>query len=53
MTARRWHYVLFAALVLALASTPFWAGNYVIRLAITIAMFSALTLSWNLSLIHI
>jgi branched-chain amino acid transport system permease protein len=47
VTAHRWHYVLFAALVLALVSTPFWADNYVIRLAITIAMFSALTLSWN------
>ena len=47
MTTRRWHYLLFAASILALVSTPLWAGNYVIRLAITIAMFSALTLSWN------
>ena len=47
MTARRRHYFLFAAWVLALAATPLWGGNYVIRLAITIAMFSALTLSWN------
>jgi branched-chain amino acid transport system permease protein len=45
--ARRWHYILFAMWVLALVSTPLWAGNYVIRLVITIAMFSALTLSWN------
>ena len=47
MTARSWHYFLFGAWVLALASTPLWGGNYVIRLAITIAMYSALTLSWN------
>ena len=47
MTARRWQYILFAAGVLALASTPLWAGNYIVRLATTIAMFSALTLSWN------
>ncbi len=30
-----------------LASTPLWASNYIVRLAITIAMFTALTLSWN------
>ena len=47
MTARSWHYFLFGAWALALASTPLWGGNYVIRLAITIAMYSALTLSWN------
>jgi branched-chain amino acid transport system permease protein len=45
--ARRWQYLLFALWVAALVSTPLWAGNYVIRLAITIAMMSALTLSWN------
>jgi branched-chain amino acid transport system permease protein len=45
--SRRWHYILFAMWVLALVSTPLWAGNYPVRLAITIAMFSALTLSWN------
>ncbi len=44
----RWlQYVIFAAVVIALASTPLWATNYVVRLAIMIAMFSALTLSWN------
>ena len=47
MIARRWQYVLFAIWVAALISTPLWAGNYVIRLATTIAMASALTLSWN------
>ena len=47
MIARRWQYVLFAIWVAALGSTPLWAGNYAIRLAITIAMSSALTLSWN------
>jgi branched-chain amino acid transport system permease protein len=45
--ARRWHHILFALWIVALISTPLWAGNYVVRLAITIAMFSALTLSWN------
>jgi branched-chain amino acid transport system permease protein len=40
-------YVLFAFWVLALASTPLWAENYVIRLAIIVAMYTALTLSWN------
>jgi branched-chain amino acid transport system permease protein len=47
MMSRGWHYILFAMWVLALVSTPLWAGNYIVRLAITIAMFSALTLSWN------
>jgi len=46
--ARRWQYFLFAAWMVALISTPLWAGNYVVRLAITVAMYSALTLSWNL-----
>ncbi len=40
-------YLLFAAWMLALASTPLWAGNYVVRLAIIIAIYSALTMSWN------
>jgi branched-chain amino acid transport system permease protein len=44
---RRWGYVLLALWVAALASTPLWAGNYIIRLATTVAMASALTLSWN------
>ena len=44
----RWlQYVIFAAWVIALASTPLWASNYIVRLAIMIAMFTALTLSWN------
>jgi branched-chain amino acid transport system permease protein len=44
----RWlQYVLFVVWVLALASTPLWASNYIVRLAITIAMYSALSLSWN------
>ena len=44
----RWlQYVVFAAWVIVLASTPLWASNYVVRLAIMIAMFTALTLSWN------
>jgi branched-chain amino acid transport system permease protein len=40
-------YGLFVVSVLALASTPLWAENYVVRLAITIAMYFALTMSWN------
>jgi branched-chain amino acid transport system permease protein len=44
---RRLQYVLFALWVLALASTSLWGSNYVIRLAVVIAMYTALTLSWN------
>lgn len=44
---RRLQYILFAVWVLALASTPFWASNYIVRLAVVVAMYSALTLSWN------
>jgi len=40
-------YVVFALWVVALASMPLWAGNYFVRMAILIAMFSGLTLSWN------
>ncbi len=44
----RWlQYVIFAVWVLVLATTPLWASNYIVRLAIMIAMFTALTLSWN------
>ncbi len=44
----RWlQYLIFALWVVALASTPLWTSNYVVRLAIVIAMYSALTLSWN------
>jgi branched-chain amino acid transport system permease protein len=38
---------LFGVWLVLLASTPLWASNYIVRLAITIAMFTALTLSWN------
>jgi len=45
---QRWQqYALFAVWLVLLASTPLWASNYIVRLAITIAMFTALTLSWN------
>src|SRR5690242_19414376 len=40
-------YGLFALWVLILASTPLWAENYVVHLAITIAMYTTLALSWN------
>lgn len=45
--AQRLQYLMFAVWVTALASTPLWGSNYVVRIAIMIAMFSALTLSWN------
>jgi branched-chain amino acid transport system permease protein len=47
MMAKRLQYIFFAAAVIALASTPLWASNYIVRLAVMIAMYSALTLSWN------
>lgn len=40
-------YVVFVLWVLALASTPLWADNYVVHLAISIALFSTLAISWN------
>src|SRR5262249_7523522 len=43
----RWRYLIFALWVIGLASTPFWATNYIVRLAIMIAMYTSLTLSWN------
>ena len=39
--------VLFTLWVVALATTPLWAENHVVRIAIMIAMFSALAFSWN------
>jgi branched-chain amino acid transport system permease protein len=45
--SRRLQYALFALVVVALAATPLWASNYIVRLAVMIAMYSALTLSWN------
>jgi branched-chain amino acid transport system permease protein len=47
MMTQSTRYLIFALWVVALASTPLWAGNYTIRMAILIAMFSGLTLSWN------
>src|SRR5690606_38799855 len=44
----RWlPYAIFAAWVIVLATTPLWASNYIVRVAIMIAMFTTLTLSWN------
>ena len=45
--SRRTQCLIFALWVILLASTPLWATNYVVRLAVMIAMFTALTLSWN------
>jgi branched-chain amino acid transport system permease protein len=47
MMARWQQYAVFAIWLAVLAATPLWANNYGVRLAITIAMFTALTLSWN------
>jgi branched-chain amino acid transport system permease protein len=38
---------IFAAWALALAATPLWASNYIVVLAVMIAMYTALALSWN------
>lgn len=38
---------VFAVWILALASTPLWGDNYIVHLAITIAMYSTLAISWN------
>jgi branched-chain amino acid transport system permease protein len=40
-------YVVFALWVLALAVTPFVAGNYAVKIATFLAMYGALALSWN------
>ncbi|GAB5374169.1 MAG: branched-chain amino acid ABC transporter permease [Acuticoccus sp.] len=40
-------FVLFGVWVIALAATPFLADNYTVRIAIQIAMFSGLAMSWN------
>jgi branched-chain amino acid transport system permease protein len=47
MMSPRTRLVIFALWVVALAVTPLWAGNYFVRMAILIAMFSSLALSWN------
>ena len=45
--SRIFGFVCLAALVIFLATTPFTMGNYAVRIAIMVAMFSALALSWN------
>ncbi len=47
MKSRWLPYALFAAWVVVLATTPLWGSNYIVRVAIMIAMFTGLTLSWN------
>jgi branched-chain amino acid transport system permease protein len=47
MPSSRLGLVLFAAWVVLLASTPLYAENYMVRIAVTTAMYSALALSWN------
>jgi branched-chain amino acid transport system permease protein len=41
-------YLLFAVWIVVLATTPLHAENYVVRIAIIIAMYSTLAFSWNL-----
>lgn len=48
MMPLRWQYGAFVAWVLFLATTPLWAENYVVHLAINMAMYTALALSWNI-----
>ncbi len=40
-------YILFALWVLALASTPWVASNYIVKIATFLAMYGAIALSWN------
>ncbi len=40
-------FILFIIWCFALFFTPIWADNYLVRIAITMAMFSAMALSWN------
>lgn len=40
-------FVLFGVWVLVLAAAPFYADNYIVRLATFVCMYSALALSWN------
>lgn len=39
--------IIFGIWCVALFTTPIWADNYITRIAITMAMFSAMALSWN------
>ncbi len=45
--AGKLRYVVFALWILALSSTPLWGDNYVVHLAVTVAMYSTLAMSWN------
>lgn len=47
MTAFPLRYALLAGWMLLLAATPLIADNYTVRIAITVAMYSAMALSWN------
>jgi branched-chain amino acid transport system permease protein len=44
---KRLPYLLFAVWVVALASAPFLASNYIVKIATFLAMYAALALSWN------
>lgn len=45
--AAPWKYAIFALWLLLLAAVPLMGDNYLTRVAISIAMFSAMAMSWN------
>lgn len=47
MQRRNLVFAVLAVWVVILAATPLFAGNYTIRIAIMMAMYSAMALSWN------
>ena len=47
MKNQRIAYLLFAIWVIALASTPWIANNYIVKIATFLAMYAAIALSWN------
>ncbi|WP_324752224.1 branched-chain amino acid ABC transporter permease [Roseovarius sp. Pro17] len=40
--------LLFIIWIIVLGTTPFYAENHIVRVAITIAMFSTMAMSWNI-----
>ena len=47
MKNQRIAYLLFAIWVIAFASTPWIANNYIVKIATFLAMYAAIALSWN------
>lgn len=44
---KRLPYILFGLWVILLATSPFLASNYIVKIATFLAMYAALALSWN------